>query len=353
MSCITVVADDKIPFLRGVLEPFVRQVSYLAGGKITRADLQDVDVLIVRTRTRCDAALLAGTPVKLVFTATIGTDHLDLAALDRLHIAWSNAPGCNADGVAQYLESALLHLGARHQRQLRGRTLGVVGCGEVGSRVAALGKRLGMNVLINDPPLAMRTGRSDLVPLARLLAEADFVTLHTPLTAAGDFPTLRLFDRARIAALKPGAFLINTSRGEVCDGAALKLALERRELAGAVLDVWENEPEIDHELLNRLDYGTPHIAGYSTDGKANGTAAAVRRVAREFGIAPLRDFYPELPPPPSLPVLPPDLPPETARMRTLDVFYNLEDDDRALRSAPERFEELRGNYRVRRELKQV
>lgn len=342
------VADKAIPFLPGVFEAHGWSVEYLAGSAIARKDLLDADALIVRTRTRCDETLLADTPVRAVASATIGTDHLDLDYLNRSGIAWANAAGCNAGSVAQYIESALLHLALKHRLTLRGKVLGIIGLGNVGSKVARVGAKLGMTVLANDPPLA-RNGRKGLTGLSELLAQADLVTLHVPLERGGDFPTDHLAGADFLRQLKPAAFLLNSSRGEVVDGAALKAALRSGQLAGAVLDVWEDEPAIDVELLKLVDYGTPHIAGYSSDGKANGTAAAVRFVAKNFGVEALAGFYPA-----GLPARPRVAEPlpeeELARLaHVADTYYDIRIDDAALRAAPGRFEELRNGYRDRRE----
>lgn len=342
------VADKAIPFLPGVFEAHGWSVEYLAGNGITRRDLLDADALIVRTRTRCDEALLEGTPVRAVASATIGTDHLDLDYLARRGIAWANAAGCNAGSVAQYIESALLHLALKHRLTLRGKVLGIIGLGNVGSRVARLGAKLGMTVLANDPPLA-RGGHKGLAGLSELLARADFVTMHVPLERGGDFPTFHLAGADFLRQLKPESFLLNSSRGEVVDGIALKAALRSGHLAGAVLDVWEDEPALDVELLKLADYGTPHIAGYSSDGKANGTAAAVRFVAKVFGLGALAEFYPA-----GLPERPRVAEPlpegEVARLAHIaDTYYDIRIDDAALRAAPGRFEELRNHYRERRE----
>ena len=340
-----IVADDRIPFLQGVLEPYC-EVRYLPGAKIGPAEVRDADALIVRTRTKCNAALLDGSRVRLVTTATIGFDHLDTGYLAANDISWFNAPGCNAASVRQYIASALLGLAARHGLTLAGMTLGVVGVGHVGTLVADLGEAWGMRVLRNDPPRAEREGSAGFSSLEETVREADLLTFHVPL----DDSTHGMADAALIARMKPTAFLLNASRGEVVRGEALKDALKTRRIAGAVLDVWENEPEIDRELLSLVEYGTPHIAGYSTDGKANGTSACVRHVAEFFGIPELRDWRPAtLPPAPETAPAPAGLTGEAKRKFMLDQFYDIADDDRALRADPARFEALRGGYRIRRE----
>lgn len=348
---LKVVADDRIPFLRGVLEPYFKSVVYLPGAATDAAAVRDAAVIITRTRTKCDAALLAGSTVELVVSATIGYDHFDTAYLDASGIAWSNAPGCNSGSVKQYITSALLNTARKHNFALRGRTLGVIGVGNVGSKVAAAGRALGMLVLENDPPRAEREGSEGFTPLAELLARADVVTVHVPLEKDGEYPTWQLADAGFFAAMRPGSLFFNSSRGEVCSGAALKAALKSGQLAGAVLDVWENEPDIDLELLATLDFATPHIAGYSTNGKANGTAQCVNRIGRRFGIPELADWYPADVPTPENPRI---RLPETGSFEekmaaAVNATYDIAFDDRLLRADPATFEHLRGTYRQRLE----
>jgi erythronate-4-phosphate dehydrogenase len=346
-----IVSDNKIPFLRGVFEPFA-QVLYLPGGDTTSEAVRDADALITRTRTRCDAALLAGSSVRVIASATIGYDHIDTAWCEANGIRWANAPGCNAASVEQYVAAALCTLSRRHAFPLAGRTLGVVGVGHVGSRVARLGAALGMRVLLCDPPRARLEGPDAFVSLDEIIARSDIVTLHVPLTRTGEDATWHLLDAARLSAMRPDRYLLNTSRGPVVDGAALKAALQGRALGGAVLDVWEDEPTPDRELLELADVATPHIAGYSADGKAAGTAAAVRTVAEVLDL-PLRDWAPAALPAPAQPLsFTID-----ARGKTLSEVlseavlytYDILSDDAALRADPERFEALRGDYPVRRE----
>ena len=339
-----IVADDRIPFLPGALEKYC-DITYLAGAKIDSTAVRNADALIIRTRTKCTPELLENSAVKLITTATIGFDHIDVDYVEKKGITWFNAPGCNASSVRQYIASSLLSLAARHGFELAGKTLGVVGVGHVGKLVADLGEKWGMHVLRNDPPRAAAEGPDGFSTLAETVKEADFLTFHVPL----DDSTCGMADAELLSAMKPTAFLLNASRGEVVRGDALKAALRSRKIAGAVLDVWENEPEIDRELLDLVDYGTPHIAGYSTDGKANGTTACVRNTARFFGIPELENWRPA-----TLPDAPEitentALSGETARKFVLDQYYDIAEDDRALRNAPETFEALRGGYRIRRE----
>ena len=346
-----IVCDNKIPFLRGVFEPYA-EVVYLPGGETTPAVVRDADAVVTRTRTRCDAALLAGSAVRVVATATIGYDHIDTAWCEANGILWRNAPGCNSRSVQQYVGAALCVLARRHGLRLEGMTLGVVGVGNVGSKVAQTAAALGMRVLLCDPPRARREGPDGFVSLDEIISRSDIVTLHVPLSRAGEDATWHLFDAARLAAMRPDQILINSSRGPVVDNAALKAALAAKALRCAVLDVWEGEPAPDRGLLDLVDIATPHIAGYSADGKAAGTAAAVQTVAARLGL-PLTDWRPAGIPAPAQPLsfeldaagksLQEVL--SEALLYTYDIFA----DDRALRAHPDRFEQLRGDYPVRRE----
>ena len=341
-----IVADDKIPFLRGVFEPFA-EVVYLKGAAISSADVADADALIVRTRTKCGAALLRGSRVRFVATATIGYDHINAAELAALGIDWRSAPGCNAASVAQYLAAVLTGFGV----PLAGKTLGVVGVGNVGKLAVKVGEALGMRVLANDPPRSDAEGKAGFVSLARIAAEADIVTLHVPKIAEGKYPTVKLLDEKFFAAAKAGLCLVNAARGAAVDGAALKAAIKSGKVARAAVDVWENEPDIDRELLELCNFGTPHIAGYSTDGKANGTTAAVRAVAEFFGIGELKTFRAVPPPPANETLLKADehAPVERELHRLVCRTFDLHKTDADLRRDPAAFEQLRGSAPLRRE----
>ena len=350
-----ILADSKIPFLRGVLEPYA-DVRYLDPGEFTPETVRDADALIIRTRTKCEAALLEHSRVSAIATATIGMDHIDLDWCARQEIACENAAGCNAASVAQYMTSALLRMSLRHGVELRGKTLGVIGCGHVGTKVAAAAYALGMNVLANDPPRARREGPSGFVTLETIQREADFVTFHVPLTHEGPDRTEHLAGEAFFRGLKKKPYFFNASRGDVVDEAALKSAIVSGQISGAVLDVWHAEPDIDRELLSLVDYATPHIAGYSADGKANGTSMAVEAVAKYLPIPGLNesmrqirsDIHAKVPAPANPVVM---IDPASPHPLADAVFasYDIAEDDAALRAVPEDFEALRGSYRVRRE----
>ena len=347
---LRIVADDKIPFLKGILEPFAG-VTYIPGKDINREVAAGADALLIRTRTRCDASLLAGTPVKFIGTATIGYDHIDCGFCENAGITWTNAPGCNASSVMQYMASALISVSKEKKMSLEGKTLGIIGAGHVGSQVETLAGLLGMKVLLNDPPRARREGCEKFTELNRLLERSDFVTMHVPLTMAGDEKTYHLMDTVMIGMMKPDAWLINTSRGEVVDSAALDAALSMGEIAGAILDVWEDEPKIDFELLRKVFIGTPHIAGYSADGKANGTSRVVRALCAHFGL-PLVSWYPENLPEPlnNASIRINDLLTEDAAiLHAILHTYDIRNDCTRLRENPADFEKLRNYYPVRRE----
>lgn len=346
-----IVCDDKIPFLRGVLEPYA-EVVYLPGKQTTPGDVRDADALITRTRTKCGEPLLKGSSVKVIATATIGFDHIDTAWCESNGIFWANAPGCNSWSVKQYIASVLVSLAARHSLRLEDLTLGVVGVGNVGSKVAQVGRILGMKVLLNDPPRARKEGPEGFVSLDEIVRKCDVITLHVPLQREGEDATFHLFDAGRLASLRKDQILINSSRGEVVDNKALKAVLQNSAIRAAVLDVWEGEPDLDPELVGLLDYSTPHIAGYSADGKANGTTMSVRTVAAHLGL-PLTGWKAEGIPAPAQ-ALEFDL--DASGKSTQEVLseailhtYDVEEDSRALRSNLAGFEKLRGDYPVRRE----
>jgi len=346
-----IVCDNKIPFLRGALEPYA-EVVYLPGAQTTPEVVRDADAIITRTRTICNEALLKGSSVKAIATATIGFDHIDTAWCEANGIAWSNAPGCNSWSVKQYVCSVLAVLAQRYGLRLDALTLGVVGVGNVGSKVADAGRALGMRVLLNDPPRARAEGPDAFTDLDTIIAESDIVTVHVPLTRGGADSTWHLFDAGRLARMRPSQILINSSRGPVVDNAALKDVLRRGGLKAAVLDVWEGEPDLDPGLVDLLDIATPHIAGYSADGKANGTTMSVRYLARQLGL-PLTDWTASGVPAPEQPLrFTMDASGKSAQEVLTEAIlytYDVRRDSDALRGALGAFERLRGDYMIRRE----
>ncbi len=345
-----IVADDKIPFLRGVLEPYA-EVVYRPGHGIRPEDVRDADALIVRTRTRCDASLLDGSSIRFIATATIGFDHIDTAYCAAHRITWTNAEGCNSASVRQYMAAALFHLARTHGFALRDRTIGVVGVGNVGSKVAQFCRAIGMRVLLNDPPRERRGDRESFVSLDAIRRESDLITFHVPLNRDGVDRTLHLVDRTFLGSLRPEQILLNTSRGEVVDGNALFDALRAKRLSAAVLDVWEHEPQIDLDLLAAVAVGTPNIAGYSADGKANGTTMSVQACSRFFGLG-IDDWAPAEVPRPANPAIACDCAGRSGEAIAAELVratYDIVADDRRLRASPETFEQQRGAYPLRRE----
>lgn len=347
---LRVIADDKIPFLKGILEPYAF-IEYLPASLITKATIKNADALLVRTRTKCNAALLDGSTVKFIATATIGFDHIDTGYCRSKNIHWVNAPGCNSSAVQQYWLAAILTLAEKDQIQLNDKTLGIIGVGNVGSKVEIAAGLLGMKVKLNDPPRARKEGYSGFVGIDEILETSDIITLHVPFNPEGEDKTFHLFDDSIFGKMKPGAWLINTSRGEVVDTDALNKALSNGRVKGAVLDVWENEPNINPELLSKTLLATSHIAGYSHEGKANATSMIVKSLSEYFDI-PIHDF--------SIPSLSPPSDPEIlidansgswqeiVRQAVLHTYHIMNDHERLL-ELPDSFEQQRSNYHLRRE----
>lgn len=345
-----IVADEKIPFLKDVFEPFA-DIEYFPGVQIDKNKVKDADALIVRTRTNCNAELLDGTNVKFIASATIGFDHIDAEYCRKNNIFWTNAPGCNSGSVMQYIASALTLFAKEKDIDLRKRTLGVIGVGNVGKKVVRLAEILGMKVLLNDPPRARGEGPCGFVSIDGILREADIITLHVPLIHDGEDSTYHMVNDDFLNRLNKGSLLINSSRGEVVDTKALKRNLRKGTPESVILDVWENEPDIEFELLCESFFATPHIAGYSADGKANGTKMAVQALSRFFNME-LNDWEPDNIPIPNNTQIEYDGRNKTFQKIVTDLImqtYNIRDDDKALRNSAADFELLRGNYPLRRE----
>jgi erythronate-4-phosphate dehydrogenase len=304
--------------------------------------------------------LLQNSRVRFVGSATIGYDHVDRDYLDRRGIGFATAPGSNATSAAEYVVSALLALQEQSALDLASMTVGIVGCGNVGSRVRERLAALGMRCLVNDPPLQQSGGCEDFVDLDAIL-DADVITLHVPLTKDGDYPSFHLADAAFLRRLKPGAVLINTSRGAVVDNRALANLLAMRDDLAVVLDVWEGEPAINAALLEHVTLGTPHIAGYSLDGKLRGTEMIYRAACACFGQTPHWRAADELPPTVSPPAAADGYGGGMAAVRSVVLAaYDIRRDDRRLRQMlampaserPDWFDQLRKHYPVRREFAQ-
>ncbi|HUJ72521.1 MAG TPA: 4-phosphoerythronate dehydrogenase PdxB [Verrucomicrobiae bacterium] len=345
-----IVADPNIPFVQEAFG-LLGEVRLVPGREITANAARDADVLLVRSVTPVNAALLDGSRVKFVATATIGTDHVDEDDLRQKGIGFASAQGSNANSVAEYVVAALLEIAQRQKFRLRDKTLGVVGVGNVGARVVRYAEALGMRVLQNDPPRQRAERLKDFFPIEQVLAEADVISLHVPLTKAGAYPTYHMFAKDTLSVLEDRLpILINSARGAVIDNKAMLKAIDGDKLGGAVLDVWENEPGISPELLDVVDIGTPHIAGYSLDGKVNGVAMIHKAVCRFLGVT--SEWHPEIPPPAQKRVvmrchLGDD--DEDVLRTVIEGVYNVSADDAGLRANVTQFDKLRAEYPVRRE----
>ena len=353
-----IIIDANIPYIRGTFDK-VAEVEYLTAKEITPQKVKSADALIIRTRTLCNADLLEGSQVKFIATATIGTDHIDIDYCDAHNIAWTNAPGCNAESVAQWVGSVLAVWSNKHNCSLSGKTIGIVGHGHVGKRVERLARLLGMKVLLNDPPLAINNPEQ-YVDLQTISRQCDVITFHTPLTREGKFATYHLFNAQCITnGLEPWRkmhnaqlpnklprLIINAARGGIINENALLDTLHPAPyslLLDFAIDCWEGEPETNPELREKALIATPHIAGYSADGKHNASQQVIKAVASFFNIHP--DTVE-------------GLPPKSTTTATGDTLknqllhnYNILADSDALKSEPHKFEHFRSNYPIRRELK--
>ena len=343
-----IVVDDKIPFIREAISQISTDVIYKPGIAISPDDIHDADALIIRTRTRCDEALLKGSKVSFIATATIGYDHLDIEYLKRTHITWTNCPGCNANSVGQYIHSCLLLLEKEKGYDLSKTTVGLVGVGHVGHAVIEAIRPLGVQILLNDPPqkeALRKAGKPHefFLKMEELQEKCDIISFHTPLITKGPYPTFHLANKTFFNALKKQPIIINTSRGAVVDNTDVLQALKDGIIRDAIIDTWENEPNINQELLNLIYIGTPHIAGYSADGKANATRMALTALCNHLHLPVTFQIR--------VPQLPEEELPEsnlTETERAL-VLYNPHTDSLKLKSHPTMFEELRGNYPLIRE----
>ena len=352
-----IVADANIPFVSECFSS-IGEVTVVGGREITPSVVADVDALVVRSITPVDEKLLAGSKVRFVATATIGFDHVDIDFLGRNNIGFASAPGSNANSAAEYVIAGLLEIGRRYALDLEGSSIGIIGVGNVGSRVAKKCAAMGMDVYLNDPPLQRQTGDAKYLPLEKLF-NCDFITFHTPLTFEGQDKTYHLADEKFFKSLKQRCVFVNASRGGVVDSKALKADIRSGRLRAVVLDVWENEPDIEIELLKMVDLGTPHIAGYSLDGKIAGMIMIYKAACEYFDVEPkfdLKDFLPE-PAVPELKVNPNITSDQDVLLSSVQKIYRVDKDDTRLRrvldkpaeNRGEHFDSLRKNYPVRRE----
>ena len=345
-----IIIDDKIPYIKGAFEN-IAEVVYLPGSKTTPEIVKDADAIITRTRTKCNEKLLAGSNVSFIATATIGYDHIDTDYCDLAGIAWTNAPGCNSKSVEQYIASTLMVLAERKNLQLKDLCIGVVGVGNVGSKVARICKLFGMTVLLNDPPRERVEESETFVSIEQIMEQADIITLHVPLNYQSEDMTYHMGNESFFNNLKKQPILINSCRGEVVETNAVKSALNSGQISAFVCDCWENEPEIDLELLEMTEIATPHIAGYSKDGKAMGTKMSVHAVSEFFKLG-LDDWEPsgiELPENPEIVISGVGLSDQQILAKAILATYDIRQDDKNLRENPALFEQLRGDYPTRRE----
>lgn len=352
-----IIADENIPFVAECFSS-IGELEVVSGRKMTPTVVSDADVLLVRSITRVGSDLLAGSKVRFVGTATIGFDHIDVEYLSRKNLGFASAPGSNANSAAEYVIAAMLNVANEYNIQLEGKSIGIIGVGNVGSRVAKKCEALGMKTYLNDPPLKRETGDSKYLPIENLF-DCDFITLHTPLTFEGEDKTFHLADKSFFNLLKKGCVFINASRGGVVDSSALKTAIGTGRLQATVLDVWENEPNIDIELLEMVDIATPHIAGYSLDGKIAGMIMIYKAACEHFGLEAKFDISSFLPAPavPELNIDPKSSSEQDILLSAVERIYDIKTDDAGLRQILEKsmeqrgkfFDHLRKTYPVRRE----
>ena len=344
---INIIIDNKIPFIKGILEPYAN-VKYLPPSEITKNQVKDTDILIIRTRTRCNENLLSGSRCKFIGTATIGFDHIDTEYCKQNDIEWKNAPGCNASSVGQYILASLLLHAEQNNYSLKGKKIGIVGVGHVGSIVAHHCRTIGMTVLLNDPPRANTEQNDTFVSLDTIAEECDFITFHTPLNRTGIYRSFHLADNSFFKKLRKQPVIINSSRGEVVDNKALLTAYQKKEISDIIIDCWENEPDINRELLELATIATPHIAGFSADGKANGTRMCLKNIEKFFQVK-IEKISEVIPPAPETPVIDLNRFDRNRIEQAILTSFNPLAIDRALRENPDRFEWFRTNYHHPRE----
>jgi erythronate-4-phosphate dehydrogenase len=334
-SNLKIIIERNVPFVKGLLEPYAA-VQYLAADDITADAVKDIDAMIIRTRTTCNASLLGNSKCKFIATATIGTDHIDKAWCAANGITAVNAPGCNAPAVAQYVLASALRLVDKPAEQC---TIGIVGVGHVGSIVERWAQSLGMTVLPCDPPRQRAEGGSKWANLDAIADKADIITFHTPLTKDGEDATYHLGDAEFFGKLKRKPIVINSARGPIVDNEAIVAALQSGQVSHAVIDCWEGEPAINDRLLALADIATPHIAGYSREGKIRASQMAVTQLCHHFGLPELAVAE----------TLPADAPATVTAEQVLKSYNPLIDTD-ILKSSPETFEKQRNTYNLRPEV---
>ncbi|MCC8155235.1 MAG: 4-phosphoerythronate dehydrogenase PdxB [Tannerellaceae bacterium] len=344
-----IIADQTIPYLQGVLEPYA-DVRYLPSSGFTPENIQGAEVLIVRSIDICNRRLLEGSKVKLITTATIGYDHIDTHFCREAGITWKNAPGCNAASVGQYIFSSLLYVALKEGISLKNKTIGIVGVGHVGKEVEKLCEGYGMRILLNDPPRVEKEGSTNFVSLEEIAAEADIITFHTPLTKEGRYPTFHLANDVFFDSCRKKPWFINASRGAVHDTATVLKAHQKKQITNIILDCWENEPFINQELLKATLLATPHIAGFSADGKSNTTRMCLEYIndIYNLGIPNLKEIKPL---PPQNPIIDLNKYNDYRLERAFLETYNPVFTDTLLRTEPAKFEWFRSHYPNPREPK--
>lgn len=343
-----IVVDKNIPFLKGIIEKY-GETTYLSGSDFSKETIKNADVLIVRTVTHFGQEILGGSAVKLICSATIGYDHIDTDYCDSNGIKWTNAPGCNSGSVQQYIVSALIQIAHKKGFNLKDKTIGIVGVGNVGSKVAKACEILGMNVLLNDPPRQRAEKSNIFVDLETIKREADIITFHTPLTKEGVDSTFHLANDAFFSSLDRKPIIINSARGGIVDTQAIKDAVKTDKISGIIVDCWEKEPNIDLEYMTLADFVTPHIAGYSADGKANASRMSLEAIANFYDLPKEPIGLIKIPNPDNEII---DLNNFHSASRIYDAIlqtYNLVDDNNSLINNPQNFSLLRGKYPLRRE----
>ncbi len=340
-----IIADKNIPYLKGILEKY-GDVEYLAGSEFTKQSVKEADTLIVRTVTYFGKEILEGSNVKLICSATIGYDHIDTKYCEEHGITWKNAPGCNSGSVMQYIISALIVLAKKQNFDLKNKTIGIVGVGNVGKKVAKACELLGMHILLNDPPREETEDLTDnFVSLDIIKKEADIITFHTPLTKEGKHKTYHFADKNFFTSLSKKPVIINSARGGIIDPEAIKEAINKGQVSATIIDCWENEPDIDTQYLKIVDIATPHIAGYSADGKANATRMSLENLCDYWRLSkePIKQIKVS-------DIIDSEINGSTTSLEDIILkTYNPVNDCKNFVSSPESFSLLRGNYPLRRE----
>lgn len=347
-----ILADENMPYVQALFAD-VGEVTLIDGRSLSAEQVRDADVLLVRSVTKVNRQLLKlNNKLQFVGSATIGLDHLDQDYLIERKISYTNAPGCNATAVGEYAFIAMLELARRFEQPLADKTVGIVGAGNTGSALQLCLEAYGVKTLLHDPLLQQGNDKRDFVSLDELIARCDVISLHVPLTTTGDYPTWHLFDEKRLAGLMSGCWLLNCCRGEVVDNRALIAIKQRRDDIKVVLDVWEGEPNPMAELVPYVEIATPHIAGYSLEGKARGTYMLYLALMQQLGKIPDKSMDSLLPQLWSHQLSPLSIPNEKALLALVRLVYDLRDDDEVFRRQflnNHGFDLMRKNHKHRRE----